>query len=419
MRHRRLAALMLAQGWEPGPMAAALAAVWQGDGDHPSDIVEEIRAAWPLPYAPAEDWLAAELARFDLSAYDPPVITAPPACRPLAPFRGLGLPALPSPGALAAWLEIPGPQLDWFADCDARLARPAAARFGHYVQHWQPKRGGGQRLVEAPRPRLKALQRRVLRGIVDLVPAHPAACGFVKGRDCRAHAARHAGENLVIALDLKDFFASAPARRVHGIFRCLGYPPAVARLLTGLVTVATPADCVAVLPPADRPAFRAPHLPQGAPTSPALANLAAWPMDRRLAALARRAGVAYSRYADDLAFSGDRDVGVSGLLSAVGEIARGSGFRLNPAKTRVMRQGGRQRLTGIVVNRRINSPRAETDRLKAILTNCLRHGPAGQNRAGHPDFRAHLSGRIAWVEAVNPARAAKLRAIFERIRWPA
>lgn len=100
-------------------------------------------------------------------------------------------------------------------------------------------------------------------------------------------------------------------------------------------------------------------------------------------------------------------------------IALDEGFEVNFRKTRVMRRASRQRVCGLVVNERPNLARRDYDRLKAVLTNCQRHGASGQNRDGHTDFRAHLQGRVAWVEALAPARGAKLRALFDTIEWPA
>lgn len=161
--------------------------------------------------------------------------------------------------------------------------------------------------------------------------------------------------------------------------------------------------------------FAWPHLAQGAPTSPALANLAAHRLDARLSALATKEGLAYTRYADDLCFSGEF-VG-DRFLGWVEAIARDERFRIHPRKTRRMHRGTRQRVTSIVVNEHPNVDRPTFDRLKATLTNCVRHGPASQNRAEHPDFRAHLQGRIAWVSMVSPRRGEKLRALFDAIRW--
>jgi RNA-directed DNA polymerase len=155
-----------------------------------------------------------------------------------------------------------------------------------------------------------------------------------------------------------------------------------------------------------------PHLPQGAPTSPALASLAALGLDRRLTGLAARFDATYSRYADDLAVSGDeRLIGAAPTIrAAVAEIARDEGFRVNARKSQLMTSAGRQRLCGVVVNVRPNVARTEYDTLKAIVHNAARRGPGDESRD-------RLLGRIAWVESVNPNRGAKLRARFAAIDW--
>jgi retron-type reverse transcriptase len=163
----------------------------------------------------------------------------------------------------------------------------------------------------------------------------------------------------------------------------------------------------------------APHLAQGAPTSPALANLASHRLDRRIAGLADRLGARYTRYADDLVLSGDRDLlrAADRLTRQVGAIAADEGFRLHAGKTRVATAARRQIVTGIVVNERPNVPRADYDRLKAVLHEAVHRGPEVANRNGHPDFRAHLQGRISWVRATNPGRAARLDRDFAAITW--
>jgi hypothetical protein len=269
-----------------------------------------------------------------------------------------------------------------------------------------------------------AIQRRILHEILDLVPPHHCAHGFVAGRSCLGAAQIHAGESIVVAADLKSFFLNTRLSRVHATFRSLGYPAAVARLLTGLCSSATPRSVFARLPAANRHdrtqrIYRSPHLPQGAPTSPNLANLAAWRLDARLFGVAKSFNANYTRYADDLAFSGDAAFAgrIKSFLGAVEDIVRDEGFVLNAAKTRVMRRGTRQKITGIVVNDHVNVPRAAFDALKATLHNCIKNGSAAENRGGLRDFRAHLDGRISWVENVNPARAKRLRRMFDAIAW--
>ncbi|MDP1847890.1 MAG: hypothetical protein Q8K79_08865, partial [Solirubrobacteraceae bacterium] len=135
--------------------------------------------------------------------------------------------------------------------------------------------------------------------------------------------------------------------------------------------------------------------------------------------LAAALGATYTRYADDLTLSGGSllHARAAGVRTRVTRIAAEEGFTVNDRKSALMTRAGRQRVCGIVVNDHPNVPRDEYDRLRAILHNAARHGPAAENRAGVPDFRAHLLGRIGWVESVNPARGAKLRARFARIAW--
>lgn len=136
-------------------------------------------------------------------------------------------------------------------------------------------------------------------------------------------------------------------------------------------------------------------------------------------ALAQSLGARYTRYADDLTFSGGKEVAraTRRLIPMVGAIAREEGLAINHRKTQVMRRSPQQRVTGIVVNEKLNAPRSQYDRLKAILHNCARHGPLSQNRHGVDDFRAHPAGRIAHCTILSPARGAHLTALFGRIAW--
>ena len=334
----------------------------------------------------------------------------------------LPIPALATLGDLAAWLGQSAEQLDWLADERHGHVSAADEPLQHYRYAFVSTATGPPRLIEAPKPRLKAIQRRILREILSHVPVHDRAMGFAAGRSCLDGAQVHASEFVVATYDLTGFFPSIGAARIHGLLRRLGYPWAVARRLTGLCTTVTPAAVLRRLPdPGNQALHRTPHLPQGAPTSPALANLLARTLDRRLHGLARAAGANYTRYADDLAFSGDAEFAacLDRFGNAVAAIAGEEGFTLNAAKTRIMPRGTRQRVTGIVVNAHCNVGRAGFDTLKAVLHNCVRHGPEGQNRSGVPDFRRHLDGRVAWVEQVNPPRGAKLRRLFDGIDWRA
>ena len=336
--------------------------------------------------------------------------------QPVAACAAFDLPVLASVGDLAAWLDLDSAELDWLADLKGVAPRAADERLRHYHVHLHAKRSGGLRIIEAPKLRLKQIQRRILRHIVSKVPAHPAAHGFVPGRSTKTFASPHVGQTLVLRMDLKDFFPSIPGTRISALFRTLGYPESVADNLTGLCTTIFPGT----RDESWRRQYGRRHLPQGAPTSPMLANLCMYRADCRLAALARSAGATYSRYADDLAFSGDaRFAHRSERFSLhAAAVLLDEGLTVEHRKTRSMRQGSRQQVAGVVVNAGLHVPRDEYDRLKAILTNCRRLGPESQNRAAHPDFRAHLEGRVSYVEMIQPLRGERLRHLLDQVPWP-
>ncbi|MEX0716555.1 MAG: reverse transcriptase family protein [Planctomycetaceae bacterium] len=332
----------------------------------------------------------------------------------------LALPRFRTPEELAAWLELSPGRLAWLTHRYKPGRRPDDARTAHYHFHWIRKRRGGFRLIEAPKRTLRAVQRRILEEIVARIPPHQAAHGFVPGRSIVTNASPHAGRRVVVKLDLENFYANVRFDRVVAIFRRVGYCREAAIWLGRLTTSALPGN---ISFPGSDPyaleAYQGRHLPQGGPTSPALANLSAYSLDVRLSGLARKFGASYTRYADDLTFSGDERFlkSLAVFLPLASQIVTRERFRLNKDKRRVLRNNQRQTVTGVVVNAKPNVGRADFDRLKAILTNCVRHGPASQNRGGHPDFASHLRGRIAHVQQLHPERGAKLLALYGRIAW--
>jgi RNA-directed DNA polymerase len=328
--------------------------------------------------------------------------------------------------ALARLLEVPMEQLPWIADVKGQQRRTPAGPYHLYRYTWISRPNTVPRLLEAPTPLLRETLRRLLAAILIWVPLHPAAHGFVRGRSVSTHAGPHVGQHILACLDLRTFFAAITSARVNGLFVAMGYPEAVARTLTGLTTHRTPGWVLARMPPGGdsrarhklRTQLRMPHLPQGAPTSPGLANLAAFTLDRRLAGYAAALGLTYTRYADDLAFSGPVGGWTPTLPRAVGAIAGDEGFALNPAKTRVRPAGQRQLVTGVVVNERPGVPRELRERLRAVLHDAATHGVEAANRERRPDFRGQLDGRIGWVESVNPSQGRRLRRQFDAVTWP-
>ena len=291
------------------------------------------------------------------------------------------------------------------------LARENYSNNSHYIARKHPKKSGGVRVLMVPKPRLKALQRALLEQLVSKLPLNDSVHGFRRGRDTRSGATQHVDRDVVICLDIANFFPSFDFRRVSGYFRSLGYSRQVGVALANLTTTRT-------FQQAGPSSWRA-ELPQGAPTSPGIANAICWRMDKRLAALARRFGGEYTRYADDLTFSGGAEMlkGAGRLVALVRKIVKTEGLELNEKKTRVMRSHTQQRVTGVVVNKQTNVARREYDRLKAILHNCIKHGPVSQNREQHPNFAEHLRGRIAHITHIGPKRGRKLKAMFDQINW--
>lgn len=428
---RALAAGFLAGDWTRDGLAASGATVL---GRHPrwlTRLAKQTLDLYPRPPHDRPRELAGAIAAApaaDKARGSRPVVQPVSGTRMLV--NRWGLPTFDDLADLGRFLDLGPSELDWYAD-PRRWARTTTdRRLQHYRVSHRVAPSGSVRVLEAPKLELRTMQRRLLDEVVSLVPPHDAARGFRPGGSVRSYAAPHADRPVVVRLDLEAFFASVTVGRVYGIWRAAGYPEPVAHTLAGLTTSVLPLSAWRAIP---RPAsvelhdahwrlgrrLARPHLPQGAPTSPAIANLAAFRLDVRLTALARAWGGRYTRYADDLAFSGGRGWGrgTSRLLDAIEVIALDEGFRLNPRKTGVMPRAGRQTLGGLVVNDRPRVARAEVDRLRAILHNCRVHGPSTQNRDDHPEFEAHLRGRVAWVAHHDPVRGARLLAEHEAVDW--
>ena len=340
-------------------------------------------------------------------------------------IRALDLPDVPHADALAELLGIHRNTLAWLA------ARPLIGLGGNLASHYTlreiPKPSGGRRLLAVPLPELKAAQRSLLRKFLAQLPVHAAAHGFRKGHDVMTGAACHVRKPVVISMDISDFFPSFTFRRVSGYFRNLGYGRGIAAALANLTTERLRDAGIrnakgnwthTNVQLADHAQVH-PELPQGAPTSPGLANAIVWRMDKRLTALARKFGGDYTRYADDLTFSGFEKLGKHAKLfvSLVEKIVHTEGLAINKKKTRIMRKGRQQRVTGVVVNKQTNLSRRDFDLLKAILHNCIKKGPSTQNRSNHPNFKEHLRGRVAHALHIGPERGAKLKKLFDAIDW--
>ncbi len=321
-----------------------------------------------------------------------------------AKLARFGLPWLHKAQAIAIAMDISVAELRFLS-----FARDVS-HTSHYVRFAIPKKRGGVRLIAAPMPRLKRAQRWILDNLLVKIPLHDAAHGFVPQRSIVSNARPHVGADLVINLDLKDFFPSITFPRVKGAFQWMGYGEAPATILALLCTSA-PTTTIEADGQRYEVATGPRHLPQGAPSSPALTNIICYHLDRRLAGLAASLGFTYTRYADDLTFSARGEAArgnVQAILASARRIITDEGLVVHPDKTRVLRRGRQQEVTGVIVNEKLNVDRATLRRFRATLRQVELDGPAGKTWGDHPDLLAAMAGYASFVFMVNPERGAPL-----------
>jgi RNA-directed DNA polymerase len=313
------------------------------------------------------------------------------------------LPRFDDVDALARWLGRA------YAEDLRALMRPGSGSGSAYVDFEIAKARGGTRTISAPRAPLRAMQRQIHAQILAKVPVHSAAHGFVPGRSTVTNAEAHVGAKLLLKTDIREFFPSIHYWRVRGLFYSLGYGERVAAALAALCTrrdvVVREADADGDDGP-QRVVVWPGQLPQGAPTSPAIANLACRRLDARLTGLAAKLGAVYTRYADDLSFSWHTRESLAGLDVGrvfwwIDQILQQEGFAEHPGKRQVLRPNRRQLVTGLVVNERLSVPRPARREFRALLHNCKVHGVASQAR-GRDDFADYLRGFAAYVHMVQP-----------------
>jgi len=279
--------------------------------------------------------------------------------------------------------------LNWLA-CHLGIRRETLERLsieaeGHYHPFQEPKSNGGFRVIDNPDNALKTVQSRIMVRLLRPLTFNEAAQGCLPGRSPAKNASRHLGQPCLVGIDLKSFFPSVSHRHVYGIWRLLGYGPDVARLLTRLTTCRG-------------------YLPQGAPTSPYLANLVLEPLDEQTGARARELGVTYTRFVDDIAFSGERAREM--IAPVMREIGR-LGFRISRHKTEVAGAGSQHRVTGYTVNRRgqPSIPKSRRDKVRSAIHQLRLSSTGGQDRTR---IVASLRGRIAHIASTNAGSAVRL-----------
>jgi hypothetical protein len=317
------------------------------------------------------------------------------------------LPNVNDVDALATALGMTVAKLRWLAfhrDVDSGT---------HYRRWLVPKRDGTPRLISAPKPDLKAAQRWITRQVTEHLPVHGAAHGFLAGRSILTNAVAHAGAKIVVKMDIRGFYPTVTWRRVKGLLRRAGLGEQVSTLMALLATE-SPREEVATHGKTYFVATGPRSLPQGAPTSPSITNALCLRLDARLSGLAKKLNCRYTRYADDMTFSwhGDAKSDIGNLIHAVTAIVKAEGFAIHPNKTRVMRSGARQSVTGLVVNQApagrpvARVPRKRIRDLESAIYN------REKGRPGKGESLEHLKGLAAFVMMTDREKG---KALMDRI----
>lgn len=267
----------------------------------------------------------------------------------------------------------------------------------HIENHYTPttiaKRDGGLRRLFAPDPLLKKVQKNILHNILNQMPVSPCATAYQKGTGIIANAALHTEKKYLLKLDIENFFGTISFPMVYRhAFPGVLFPPAVRTLLTSLCCYED-------------------YLPQGAPTSAAISNLVMKPFDEYIGKWCSRQEITYSRYCDDMTFSGEFDRHT--VKNKVQHFLQAMGFSLNEKKTKWLTQHKRQSVTGIIVNQKIQVPAEYRKAVRKEIYYCRKYGvishltqlndltylPAGQQ--GVSNYLAVLLGKVNFILQVN------------------
>lgn len=270
----------------------------------------------------------------------------------------------------------------------------------YYKQFRLSKRSGGFRTIFAPNPILLSVQKTIYSRILLPVNIHPAAKGFRQKMSIVDNAKVHLGKEEVLKVDIRDFFGSVKRYSVVSVFKKIGYPPNIANILSLLCTLDG-------------------KLPQGAPTSPALSNIvfSQYEIDKDLTYLASQHELIYTRYADDLTFSGEK-IAVNTLLPIITEILSKSKFDLKTSKTRYLTEKKRKIITGISVSsgEKMTIPKKKKREVRKNVHYILTRGLAQHQKAiasNDPAYLKRLIGYLNFWLQVEPQNQYVIKSLRE------
>ena len=285
--------------------------------------------------------------------------------------------------------------------CELASAR---RRILSYKEFDIPKKSGGTRRITAPVGKLKGVLKCLSQILAPYYSPLESTHGFAVGRSVASNASVHVDKNYVLNIDLKDFFPSISSARVKIALLDHGLNQEVSELISRLVTIPVAKEGSQITVHA---------LPQGSPCSPLISNMVCLNLDRRLEGLAKRFGVEYTRYADDMTFSSNHHVySASGeFLADLYRIVEECGFTINEKKARLQKRGERQEVTGVVVNEKINSHRSFRKNLRAAVFS------AELNGCSRSEFNS-IMGRISYLSMLrgkDDAVVVRLKAIMSKV----
>jgi RNA-directed DNA polymerase len=294
----------------------------------------------------------------------------------------------------------------------------------------KPKSVRRFRTICVPDPFLMQAQRWIAQHILNAVRPHDASYAFAKDRDLVKSARKHAGARWLVKIDVRSFFESISERQVYFVFRSLGYPALLAFQLARICTrLPLEGKARPLSEPSGLPYRRWPqgHLPQGAPTSPMLANLAMYALDVHLSEMCKQLGWIYTRYADDLAFSRVDDVQRSSAIQLV-KLVQGAlntfGLTVRHSKTSIAPPRARKVMLGVMVDReRPRLTRSFRNNLEThlyALTSPKIGVDAHMQRRGFASrigMQRHVAGLLAFAHQVDRGYAAKQYGLFNAVDW--
>lgn len=269
-----------------------------------------------------------------------------------------------------------------------------------YKEFKIPKKLGGFRKIEAPVKDLKVRQLWIKENIIDKVTVSEYAKGFKQNTSIYDNALPHVNKELVINVDIKDFFPSITYREIFKLFIYLGYTKQVAHLLTKLCT------------------NNENVLPQGAPTSPGISNIVLLKLDKRLSELAKKSNCCYTRYADDITFSGPKSI--KALLPLICSIVEDEGFQINRKKIRLQYSNQRQEVTGLTVNKKVSLSKAKIKEIENAIYYCQKYGVESHMKRINCEkayYKEHLYGIAYFCKMIDTEKGERYLEELDKIEW--